>query len=592
MIMKIINRSIPILFTLSLAAFAQQKESIPHAQEKISSEESYPVDARPYLEQFNKANGIDEAKLAKEQSLNKTNKTAWNFTVGSKGPYSSGWWVADLRTGAIPSFYIVPSTCRAVGEHCYIFVEDSSWIDINNKVNQTVVDSIRLAFDSRTPANPNKGVYQTDVDAYGNVPDVDSDPKIIILLLNIRDGYKGSGGYVAGFFHSINEVNTTYSNKAEIYYLDCNPLPFLKQDGTINNSGLTTGMKTTAHEFQHMIHWKYISNDETFFNEGWSLAAEVINGYSLYNQSYFVGESNHYLLDWRYGDNTAVLRDYSRAARFSLYLKEQFGIAIFKNYLSRGISGVSGLNQYMTSVGSSKTFYSVLVDWWLANFLNENVNYTHPEWAYTYTPITNVNPNVTYNDANISNGKTNGLYKYSAEYITFNSGKNLKINFNTSVDGYIQIKAIRVNGANKIIENVIPGVDYSVPDYSSVTFMIYHNNGNDGQTGPFIYSFNSSGITGVNESIELLPSSFSLDQNYPNPFNPETVIRYQLPEGSLVSLKIYDVLGREVATLVNEFQLPGQYVKTFNGTSLPSGVYLYRLTSGNLVETKKMILMK
>ncbi|NJD21157.1 MAG: T9SS type A sorting domain-containing protein [Melioribacter sp.] len=591
--MKMINRSILIFLALTLTVLAQQQIIIQQEHEKISSEETYPIDARPYLERFNKANGIDEVKLAKEQSLNKVNKTAWNFSVGSKGPYSSGWWAADLRTGASPSFYIVPSTCRAVGVNCYIFVEDSSWVDINNKVNQTVVDSIQFAFDYRTPANPSKGVYQTDVDAFGNVPNVDNDSKIIILLLNIRDGYKGNGGYVAGFFHSINEINTTYSNMAEIYYLDCNPLPFLKQDGTINNSGLTTGMKTTAHEFQHMIHWNYFrSGAETFFNEGWSLAAEVINGYSLYNQSYFLGESNHYLLDWRYGDNTAVLRDYSRAARFSLYLKEQFGSGIFKSYLNNRINGVAGLNYYWSSIGSSRNFFSVLIDWWLANFLNENVSSTHPEWVYTYTPITKVNPYITYSNPNVINGTTDGLYKYSAEYITFNSGKNLKINFNTSVDGYIQIKAIKVNGANKIIEDVIPGVDYYVPDYSSVTFMVYHNNGNDSQTAPFIYSFNSSGITGVNESIELLPLSFSLDQNYPNPFNPSTEIKYQLPAGSMVSLKIYDMLGREVATLVNEFQQHGQYVKTFQGKSLPSGVYLYRLIAGNKVETKKMILMK
>ncbi len=585
MISKMINKFILILIVFTATLFGQQKVIIPQVQEKISSEESYPVDARPYLERFNKEHSTEIERLKSIQTLKKIN---WNFQNGDKHIWQS----ADLRTGATPYFYSVPSTCRAVGLHCYVFVQDSAWVDINNKVNQTVVDSVQFAFDERTPANPHKGIYDTDVETFGN-PSSTYDSKIIILLLDIRDGYKGPpGGYVAGYFYSTAEGY----NGAHIYFLDTNPLPFLKPDGTINSSGLTTGMKTTAHEFQHMIHFNYIPNDESFFDEGWSLAAEVINGYSLYNQSYFVGESNHYLLDWRRNDNTTVLRDYSRAARFSLYLKEQFSTIILKNYLTTKVNGVlggvKGLNACISALNSNRNFASVLVDWWLANFLNENVSNTHPEWIYTYTPLTKVNSNVTYTNPNVTNGTTSGLYKYSAEYITFNSGKNLKINFNTTVNGRIQIKAIKTNATTKVIENVTPGTDYSVPDYTSVTFMIYHNDGSDSQTQPFIYSFNSSGITEVNESIELLPSSFSLDQNYPNPFNPSTEIRYQLPAGSMVLLKIYDVLGREVATLVNEFQQPGQYVKSFHGTSLPSGVYLYRLTAGNKVETKKMILIK
>lgn len=88
------------------------------------------------------------------------------------------------------------------------------------------------------------------------------------------------------------------------------------------------------------------------------------------------------------------------------------------------------------------------------------------------------------------------------------------------------------------------------------------------------------------------PLLFSLDQNYPNPFNPSTVIRYQLAVRSQVSLKIYDVLGREVTTLVNEERPAGRYQLRFDGSSLASGIYFYQLRAGNLVQTKKMILIK
>lgn len=106
--------------------------------------------------------------------------------------------------------------------------------------------------------------------------------------------------------------------------------------------------------------------------------------------------------------------------------------------------------------------------------------------------------------------------------------------------------------------------------------------------------------TGI-ESHSNLPDKIHLYQNYPNPFNPDTVIRYSLSEPGFTSLKIYDLLGKEIATLVNEKKQPGSYNSQFSifnlpagrqGSQLPSGVYLYQLVAGNYRETKKMILIK
>ncbi len=98
--------------------------------------------------------------------------------------------------------------------------------------------------------------------------------------------------------------------------------------------------------------------------------------------------------------------------------------------------------------------------------------------------------------------------------------------------------------------------------------------------------------------IEVLsPNVFTLEQNYPNPFNPSTVISYQLPVNSMVTLKIYDILGNEIATLVNEEKPAGSYEVEFNiysneGQNLVSGVYFYKLQADDLIQTKKMVLMK
>ena len=89
-----------------------------------------------------------------------------------------------------------------------------------------------------------------------------------------------------------------------------------------------------------------------------------------------------------------------------------------------------------------------------------------------------------------------------------------------------------------------------------------------------------------------LPVIYSLYQNYPNPFNPSTTIRYEIPERSLVTIKVYDVLGNEVETLVNEEKQSGEFEVEFNANNLPSGIYFYRLKAGVFNETKKMILLK
>lgn len=99
---------------------------------------------------------------------------------------------------------------------------------------------------------------------------------------------------------------------------------------------------------------------------------------------------------------------------------------------------------------------------------------------------------------------------------------------------------------------------------------------------------NTTGLT----STGIIPEKFSLKQNYPNPFNPSTSIEFSIPEQSFVELKLFDVIGKEVAVLVEEEKPAGTYKAVFEGTNLPSGTYFYRLTAGGFVESKKMILLK
>jgi sugar lactone lactonase YvrE len=145
-------------------------------------------------------------------------------------------------------------------------------------------------------------------------------------------------------------------------------------------------------------------------------------------------------------------------------------------------------------------------------------------------------------------------------------------------------------------------VDTLLSEMPRPSGMVFNSNGD-----LFISSFSDDNIVkvsnlpvGVEDEINFVADDFSLEQNYPNPFNPSTSIRYNISsviasetmQSQMVTLKVYDVIGNEVATLVNEEKPAGSYEVKFDATGLSSGIYFYKLQAGSLVETKKMILLR
>jgi hypothetical protein len=161
--------------------------------------------------------------------------------------------------------------------------------------------------------------------------------------------------------------------------------------------------------------------------------------------------------------------------------------------------------------------------------------------------------------------------------------------------GMITSKFFGYKGGYQIADTIQPGFGYWVKV---------------GQSGTLILSASASASPSakirISETLDappappertvsgakLLPADFALVQNYSNPFNPSTEIVYSIEKVTKATLKVYDILGREVATLVSGEVAPGRHAVTWNAAGLPSGVYLYRLTAGSFVQTKKMMLMK
>jgi hypothetical protein len=750
-----------VLFSLVLALLCLPSvlaaQIVGHIVDERTPQGSYPISAHEFLwKQEQKVDAYASAHPEIFTQARLLKPGAWGFVVGSAHT-----WYADSLTGGA-SRYTVASTCRAVGTHCYIFVEDANW---GGSVTQAAVDSVLDAFDNSTPANASNGIYQTDVDTFGNPPDVDNDPKIIILILDIRDGFAGSGDYVAGYFTSFNEIPKTSpeyatSNEAEIYFLDCNPVNL--------TTDIQVAMSTTAHEFQHMIHWNYNKLGDTFINEGCSEIASVICGYSLRDQTLFASEPNHYLFDWRRTDKNLVLNDYSRAARFMLYLKEQFGTGILKTIVSTDTTRSDRLDAALAAYSppTARRFTDVFEDWIVANILNDTS--VDPKWGYIYPGVSKVVPKIFYNP-NIPLA-TDSVAAIGAQYLSFRNGTSLSATLTSTSPSSFRVRAVETGPSGKRVLPVVLGSPFGEPafgtGYTDVTFVV----GDIDTAGPFDIIYSSTGITsgatelkwdvleptgylgnaagdtvcvqfdgypggrldsirvalrrtgsmsgGIyrytgtvrptplgtilapisvagtstpaspfpvpwpnwgsadvhslnidatqpfavglacvgtfsignrvmvtvqpsptyhsftyttgtspnwyvltyntagdsaffyivrayvsiptaigRETVELRPSSTRLLQNYPNPFNPSTEIGYDIGERNQVTLKIFDLLGAEVTTLVNDIQEPGSYHITWNGRNsanqqVMSGAYFYRLQTGSFTRAEKMILLR
>jgi hypothetical protein len=124
------------------------------------------------------------------------------------------------------------------------------------------------------------------------------------------------------------------------------------------------------------------------------------------------------------------------------------------------------------------------------------------------------------------------------------------------------------------------------------TSYLVNSNGTVRPAFTWLAQFIKDNPTGVKISMAELPTHYQLAQNFPNPFNPTTEIQYSVPRNGHISLKVYNLLGQEVAILFDGVRPSGNYIATFNGAGLASGVYFYRFVASNFIDSKKLMLLK
>lgn len=329
----------------------------------------------------------------------------------------------DFARSGIP--YFTNATCRAVGDFCYIFVEDEQWQ--NGLVNHTDVVKLKRAFDESTPADGSKGIYELEAENLGPPPDdIDQDPKIYILILDIPDNFASTGNYIAGYFEPINqkrgvlrEPNTGvkfYSNEVEMVYIDSHPL----------DVGSELSKEILAHEFQHLIHWRHDPNEDIWVNEGCSdYAALFLCGY---NQSLsmhletFENNPQTSLVYWPAGVGSS-LANYGAAYLWMGYLHEHYGgVSTISSLITQPANGINGVNAILSAGGYSNGFEDIFSDWKLANFLDDT-NFESGKYGYRRVDLSTrlSDRHFSYPIPKISRN----MQSWAANYIEFTGGDSL-----------------------------------------------------------------------------------------------------------------------------------------------------------------------
>lgn len=242
-------------------------------------------------------------------------------------------------------------------------------------------------------------------------------------------------------------------------------------------------------------------------------------------------------------------------------------------YVNASPSAYSGLVVYADS--SKKDFYKMRVDFDASDRINFSGLKSDPS---TFLPLFSKDFKGSENVGLFPT--TNGWHKLKVEANTVN---DTTVSFSCYFDGHL----LAGNPVNYHKSSAVTAGSFGLYSFQQST------------TGLAAYFDNivvTQLVTSVEES-EKVPTEFLLLQNYPNPFNPQTQISYKLSAGGFVSLSVYDLLGREIKMLVSKEQSAGSYTVSWNGknelgNSVPSGVYIYTLKTGNFNESKKMILMK
>ncbi|UCE26911.1 MAG: T9SS type A sorting domain-containing protein [Candidatus Coatesbacteria bacterium] len=306
------------------------------------------------------------------------------------------WWL--MVHDPYPVWDLYWCTVRGEGTNCYVVVEDSPW---NVNIDSADVTAIIDFFDNATPGDPTRGTYEINSDVFGTPPDeLDDDPKIYIL-------YYDFGTTADGWFNSDDMTEGGTSNECEVVYI--NP-------ATSADPGEPYLNAVVAHEFEHMIHWKYDENESSWVDEGCAELAMYLFGHPDTISGFNTNPDND-LTDW--GGEWA---DYIQCYLWTLYFYEKYGgeDTIYA-LVHEPANSITGVDNTLAGEGYSEDMIDVFTDWVVANYLdNDDSGFFGGKYGYEGEDLPPFNCFKTWTDYPVDSNAS--VQHWASDYVKYESG--------------------------------------------------------------------------------------------------------------------------------------------------------------------------
>ena len=398
---------------------------------------------------FNEKNIVNLA--LKNQNLPKANqlKEIKKFIVGE----SAKFYTYNFET---EDYDQINATLRVSESNINIWVEDKEWFNFH--VTGDIIRSLVIDLLYETPqssVNPGDGILNIIHAYFGLPPDFDGDGITDFLITDIIDGWEEGKGFIAGYFNPIDQYENgtvtksgaiSESNERDILYIDSYPGIF-RQD----SDRFEQVLSTISHEYQHLIHFNYDRNEETWMNEGLSELSSFLCGYGLRNPSAYLFNTGLELTGWD-TDLEEALKHYAKTALWAYYLYEKFGSGLIKDIAQSPLSGPAGISAAFTKQGYFNSFETAMVHFFHTITLNNSSSsslhyFTMPKLVGLKAQPTSLI--VDYPSDYTSTQQPNSLHLY-----TFENGESLSIElFNTNSN--LDIYSIKFAGDSTIEKETI-----------------------------------------------------------------------------------------------------------------------------------------
>ena len=503
----------------------------------------------------------------------KNKKDSKSYIVGDTVTF----WRWDL-TDMPPAWIQELATCRAVGENSYVFVADDQWD--NNNMNQDDVDEVLFRLEDETLNSTEYGIIEMDTIYFGNIPDeLDNDPKVIFFFSALG---QFNGSVFDGYFSSFNQMTEAeaqavpppegpaHSNECEMLYMSCDP---------VNPTAAST-LSVLSHELEHLIHWGYDTDEDTWVDEGCAELAMVLYGYPdpIVN---FPSNPNDNLIVW-----DQQFSDYVQTMLFYTYLSEQYGVEIIKEIVANPENSVTGINTVLSNNGISENFTDIFNNWTIANFLDDN-DFTGGIYGYEILDLPNFN-SYTYSNLPINTNKS--INDCAAEY------HNIPLDFEE-----IEIQVSSDDTGNSILhllayeDGIIKEIfaddgdltmNFTQPDTYTLSDLILVTANQRTSNGDIDFSINIFDPT-VNIS-DILEYSINL---YPNPVNDFATLSYKFENPSNITVEITDINGKIIEQIYKSSISDKQKIR-FNTATYSSGLYFIKIKTDKKTIVRKFVVEK